>query len=170
MQRIHEDAGMIPRNTQEVDNKMYWQEKLLASANENRSVTLTFAHSGLSDAEINSVMAVARRRQGEAVSKAFKTAFAPLTWLVKEISARAARRRAYQDLVYSDARLLADIGVDRPGLKNAVYGVKQESILTAAVKAIFPKTEKTEELAQPELKVILTHDVVAANDGHREAA
>ena len=58
MQRIHEDAGMIPRNTQEVDNKMYWQEKLLASANENRSLALTFVHSGLSDAEINSVMAI----------------------------------------------------------------------------------------------------------------
>ena len=149
---------------------MYWQEKLLASANENRSETLTFAHSGLSDAEIAGVMAIARRRQGEAVSKAFRTAFAPLAWLVKEIGTRAARRRAYQDLVYSDARLLADIGVDRPGLKNAVYGMKQESILAAAVKAMFPKTEETDSVEQPQLKIVLTHDVVAANDAHRKAA
>lgn len=170
MQCIHKDAGMIPSNTQEVDNKMYWQEKLLASANENRSETLTFAHSGMTDTEIANVMAIARRRQGEAVTKAFKTTFAPLVWLVKEISARAARRRAYQDLVYSDARLLADIGVDRPGLKNAVFGMKQESILVAAVKAMFPKTEKTGEIERPELKIVLTHDVVAANDVHRQAA
>ena len=149
---------------------MYWQEKLLASANENRSETLNIAHSGLSDAEIDSVMAIARQRQGEAISKAFKTAFTPLAWLVKELSARAACRRAYHDLVYSDARLLADIGVDRSGLENAVFGVQYENIFVAAAKAIFPKSEKTEEVSQPELKIVLTHDVVAANDTHREAA
>ena len=149
---------------------MYWQEKLLASANENRSQTLTFTSSGLTDAEIDRVLAIARRRQGDVMIKSFLLAVAPITWLAKEISTRAARRRAFQDLVYSDARLLADIGVDRANLKNAVFGVKQDNIVVAAFKAMFGTTDKAEEVDQPSLKIVLTHDVVAANDVHREAA
>jgi hypothetical protein len=149
---------------------MYWQEKLLASANENRSESLTFVHSGLSNEEIASIMAVARTKQGEVMSRALLKVFAPVVWLFKELRARAANRRAYQSLVYSDARMLADIGLDRSQLKGAVFGGKQESIFVAAAKAIFPQDQGVEKASQPELKIVLTHDVVAANDTHREAA
>ncbi len=148
---------------------MYWQEQLLTSANENRSEAVNFSAGGYNHREIDAVVAKARLAQQRKVHEAFTILFASVSWLVRELRDRTSRRKAYSDLVHSDARLLADIGLDRHQLRNAVFGAKKDSIFVAIFKALNGADKRIED-KNVELSVVETATGVVVNDDHRQAA
>ena len=151
---------------------MYWQEKMLQTPEYNMSYQVAQKYE-IPLEHVEQALAAARVQRDRAlrdnIVAAFRAVGASLLRAAKVINSRNRSRRAYADLIHADSRLLADIGLDRNHLQNAVFGSFGGSLLVDVVKALFVKPAADEITA--EVSVIMpVVDLPELNDDHRQAA